>query len=228
MNWEKNPPFEIGNDAILMSQFNVFCESHLAGINLKPKLSKQRILETFSAWKEDLNRSKNGNFRNEDILPDHIKSAAVLTYWLRRNAPIVSIDTISNQTLRGMYSEDTTLEIELNCDINNFDANQSGFSKLSPDEQQNITLLNGMTLADFKANRDRAFAYGNELLAFLFGFGLAVKYEEQKQLEQGRTVKIKWPDGIYIEDLCYYFKFKSVSPHSIDLIFRALLKNYEI
>lgn len=217
MNWEKTPPFGFTSEKDLMSAYLAHCNIHLAPIKFNPTLSEQRILETFCAWKEDLNRSKGGSFRSEDISPDHIKSAAHLTYWLRRNAPIISMATIED----GMYSEDATLAMELDIDLNNVDS----YTELSSEDEKNIKLLNGMSLAEFRENRERAFAYGTELFAFTFGFNLAKQYEEQKQKELGRSVEIKYPDGIYIEDLCYFFKFKSVSPHSIDLIYRALLKN---
>lgn len=221
MDWENTPPFGIGNEENLYDKFLAHCNTQLSEIRLKPIISKQRNLEAFAAWKEDLNRScgetspGKGSFRNKAVVPDHIKSSAHLTYWIRRTVPIVSMESINE----GMYSESETIAIEL--DIENLD----GYTEI--EREDNISLDNGMSLAEFRANRERVFAYANELFAFTFGFRLAKSYEEQKLLEGGGPPRcIAYPDGKYIEDFCYFLKFKSVSPHSIDLIYRALLKNF--
>jgi hypothetical protein len=217
MNSENNAPFGIDTQEALFGKFLAHCNVQLSPLKLRPLLSQQRILEILCAWKEDLDRSKRGSFRSELISPDHIKSAAHLTYWIRRCAPIIGIDSIGG----GMYSELETLTIELDIEIKDL----KNYSEISQKEAQEIKLSGGMPLAEFIANRERAFAYGNELFAFTFGFNLAKTYEVQKQKELERDIEIKYPDGAYIEDLCYFLKFKSVSPHSIDLIYRALLKN---
>lgn len=221
MDWENAPPFGIGNEEKLYDEFLAHCNTHLSEIKLKPVISKQRNLEAFSAWKEDLYRScggtslGKGSFRNKSVVPDHIKSSAHLTYWIRRSAPIVSMESISE----GMYSESETIAIELNIE------NLDGYTEVEGGDS--ISLNNGMSLNEFQANRERVFAYANELFAFTFGFKLAKAYQEQKLIEGGGSPRsIAYPDGKYIEDFCYFLKFKSVSPHSIDLIYRALLKNF--
>lgn len=218
--WKNNTPFGINDEYILSEKLLAHCDLQLNPLFLKPVLSQQRILDVFCAWKEDLIRSKNGNFVNEGVSPDHIKSAAHLTYWIRRESPLIDFSTLGDGI--GMYSEIETMAMELDIEIDDL----SPYSEITPKEEQNIKFKNGMTLAEFRANRVRVSTYGNELFAFTFGFNLAKAYEEQKLLEIGIHKKIKMPDGKYIEDLCYFFKFKSVSPHSIDLIYRALLKNF--
>lgn len=225
MDWEHKAPFGIKNEEVLAEKFLAHCEIQLSPIQLRPILSKQRFLDVFCAWKEDLNRSKSGSFRSETISPDHIKSAAHLTYWIRRAAPIIELPSIiggMSSMSGGMYSEMETLAIELDIPVETLKT----YTEISEVNAQEITLDSGLTLAEFRANRERVFAYGNELFAFTFGFHLAKVYEEQKLIEQGTPRKIIFPEGKYIEDLCYFFKFKSVSPHSIDLIYRALLKNF--
>jgi hypothetical protein len=227
MEWDKKPPFEIRDPSALRGLFGKHCEQQLALIHLQPVFSEQRLLDVFCAWKEDLNRSRERNFRNDKILPDHIKAAAHLTYWIRREAPIIDLITAPGALVEKrqagsgkgtMYDEEETIQIERDSE------EIPNTTVLDEKEMESLTLPNGMSFAELLANRSRAFAYGNELFAFTFGLSLAKAYEEQKQKEQGHLCEIPWPSGAYIDDLCYFLKFKSVSPHSLDLIYRALLR----
>ncbi|BBE51975.1 hypothetical protein OYT1_ch2462 [Ferriphaselus amnicola] len=116
-----------------------------------------------------------------------------------------------------MYSVEEQVKIELGIgDIQTY-------HEVSPSELNSFQLF-GMPIPKFIENRQRMFAYGNELLAFSFGFELALNFESQKRKERGDSnFQASHPSGAFIEDLCYFFKFKSVSPHSIDLIYRAIL-----
>ena len=193
-------------------------------IRFEAVLSRPRLHDIFCAWKEDLDRSEKGNFLNKAISPDHIKAAAHLTYWIRREAPIIDLITLqddcSKQIIGGQYDDNETIKIEL------------GTEEIIPDsieiqetELKSWTLNTGLSLIDFQEARTKAVVYGNELFGFSFGFYLAKAYEEQKRREVGIASKgIAWPSGAYIDDLCYFLKFKNVSPHSLDLIYRALLQ----
>lgn len=210
--WEKNPPFNFRTADDLNSAFGDHCERHLREIYLAGTISKQRILDVFQAWKEDLERSKERSFREEGISPGHIKAAAFLTYWLRREAPIVNLSSSE-----GQYSELTRLCIE-------FDVDDDQMTKpLSRERLKEIKLSSGMSMLDLLDNRKRAYAYSNELFAFTFGLNLAKAYEEQSLREKNTPFQIATPSKSYVEDICYLFKFKSVSPHAIDLVYRALL-----
>lgn len=198
--------------------FAKHCAQQLTPLNLHATFSQQRLLDIFGAWEEDLDRSKGHNFRSDEITPDHIKSAAHLTYWIRRQAPIINLITALDNVNPGtgsMYDPNETIKIELE-DI-------PDATLVSDEEAKDYKLPDGMTMKQFVENRGRVFAYGNELLAFTFGFSLAKAYEEQKQKERGLSHKVALPTGAFTEDLCYFLKFKNVSPHSIDLIYRALL-----
>lgn len=135
MDWKNNPPFGIGDEYALTEKFLAHCNKQLAYLFLKPVLSKQRILDIFCAWKEDLNRSKGGSFRNDNVSPDHIKAAAHLTYWIRRGAPLVDLESIVGGI--GMYSEIETAAIELELDVQDL----NGYTKLNADDEQKIKNL---------------------------------------------------------------------------------------
>lgn len=212
MDWEDNPPFGFRNQDDLFAAYTKHCDKNLQEIHLSHKLSKQRILDAFQAWREDLNRTDERSFRDSRISPGHVKAAAFLTYWLRREAPIVDI-----RSSEGQYSLYAQLCVEHEID------DSAGLEEVSREQLQKIPLPNGMSMLDIVDNRNRIFAYGNELLAFTFGFLLAKRYEEQRLSEKGMTAIIPMPSLDYVEDICYLFKFKSVSPHAIDLIFRSLL-----
>lgn len=215
MHNSKNPhPFEIGDENTLHQMYSRHCEKNLALISFAPVISRQRILDTYKAWKADLERAKNGSFRDDDVHPDHIKCAAHLAYWLRREAPIVDLNSMGS-----MYDNNEMLLTELDAD--------EGYTEVPQEELSTLTITIGgdsITLEEYVKSRRLAMAYSNELLAFTFTFTLAKAYEEQKILEKkGENITLNMPSSGYLEDLCYFFKFKSVSPHSIDLIYRALL-----
>ncbi|MBA2660077.1 MAG: hypothetical protein H0U72_11255 [Nitrosospira sp.] len=223
MEWVSKPPFDISNASLLEGSFTRHCVPQLSLIYFEPIFSKPRFEDIFGAWKEDLDRSEKGNFKNTAISPDHIKAAAHLTYWIRREAPIIDLITLREYVATpgsgSQYDEHETIKIERGLrDIPD--------TIVLPDPEVIVaTLDNGMTMKEFMEDREKAVVYGNELFAFSFGFHLAKAYEEQKRKELGLISKsIAWPSGAYIDDLCYFLKFKNVSPHSLDLIYRALLK----
>lgn len=211
--WEKNPPFGFKTSEDLFRAFQEHCEKHLREIHLDAKLSQQRILDVFQAWQEDLERGRARNFRDDGVAPGHIKAAAFLTYWLRREAPIVDVCSFE-----GQYTEFGQLCVE--CDIGD---DEGSLQKVTDEELRDTKLPSGMSLAELLENRKRVFAYGNELFAFTFGFYLAKRYEQQRLKEAGISAEIAMPPLDFVEDICYLFKFKSVSPHAVDLIYRSLL-----
>lgn len=212
MDWDANPPFGFRSASDLNSAFQGHCDKSLNEVHLAAVLSKQRVLDVFQAWKEDLERGEKRNFREEGISPGHVKAAAFLTYWLRREAPIADLKSVE-----GQYSQFAQLCIE--CDL----ADESGMEPVSDEELTSVVLEQGFSLAELLDHRKRAYAYGNELFAFTFGWTLAKQYEEQSLKERGINESVSMPPFDFVEDICYLFKFKNVSPHAIDLIFRALL-----
>ena len=208
----QTPPFGFTTDDELYTAFHAHCERNLRDICLSSTISRQRIHDVFGAWREDLGRGKDRNFREAGISPGHVKAAAFLTYWLRREAPIV--DVVMSD---GQYSELTLLSSELNGE------DDSTFTEVPEARLKEIKLSTGISLAELLENRQRVFAYGNELLAFTFGFSLAKRYEEQRLKEHKQIMEIAMPPMDFVDDICCLFKFKSVSPHAVDFIYRALL-----
>lgn len=230
MDWELNPPFGMGDASTLERAFYEHCRQVANPVFLDVKLSKQRILDVFAAWKEDLDRNRARDFKTtkenceKAIIPDHIKAAAYLTYWLRREAP--AIDFYQMSPVGGMYSlqEQNRAEFEIVHDKSEL---SEDFHELSEEELAQLR-IGDLTGHDVINNRKMLFAYGNEFLSFTFGFIFAKAYEEQKLKELGTSNVIAFPSLGYVNELCYIFKFKNISPQAVYMIYRALLTNYEI
>lgn len=225
---KNDSPFEIGSHSDLFNEFEKFCKEFLTPLFLNVQVSRQRICDVFETWQEDLDRNSNRNFRevrgqSDAIRPDHIKSAAYLTYWLRRNSPIVNLSTPRGSY--GMYSLESQLEEELGIDfIELLETVGEDSVELTQDELMNIKFLSGLSMGDIIDYRAVILASGNEFLSFMFGFMLARAYEIQKGIEKGEGIKIGIPTLHFTRELCYIFKFKSISPHAVYLIFRSLLQ----
>lgn len=72
--------------------------------------------------------------------------------------------------------------------------------------------------ADF---RKLLFAYGNEYLAFDFGFQIVSFYEHSRsdRTKEGSSVRLSRD---YYDTVCHFLKFKNVSPHALHLIYKSL------
>ncbi|MDP2433039.1 MAG: hypothetical protein Q8O33_13555 [Pseudomonadota bacterium] len=213
MDWENEAPFKINTSNALEDMFLQHCREVAAVASLDVDLSKQRIIDVFEAWQEDIDRNQRRNFRNKDISPDHIKCGAFLTYWLRRESPIINFKEVLDR-----YSFDFEV-------LQDMPLGASEYTPLSSDELNN-KLSSGLTLQQVLDIRERCFAYGNEWLAFSFGFSLAIAYERKKLAGREEAKALRLPNLNYTADLCYMFKFKNMSPHAIYMIYRALLLNY--
>jgi hypothetical protein len=72
---------------------------------------------------------------------------------------------------------------------------------------------------DIQEFRDLLFAYGNEYLAFDFGFQFCLFYEMDRG--SGRAASLILPSE-YITTTCNFLKFKNVGPHGLFLAFKSL------
>lgn len=215
MDWDNDPPFGIASAQVLFEQFLALCDENTSLVELKITLSKQRVTDAFNAWKEDTRRNKK-NFQSTDTsVPDHVKCAAILTYWIRRERTVTSVDHFA---IGGMYSPLEQLQIE----VVHEGSDESLWTALTESEIAELK-IGDFTAEQFISHRRRLQAYGNEYLAFDFGFRLAREYEIAKRKELGLNADILSPDVEFIDDLCYFLKFKSVSPHAIFCIYQALL-----
>lgn len=217
MHWTTSPPFGIKNETDLFDRFHTYCQESAGRAYLLPSLSRQRITDAFNAWKEDTDRNDR-NFRETGTLPDHVKCAAMLTYWLRRERPVV---TIAHHNSGGMYSalEQYNIEMDFSGTI------EDDYAKLSSEELKKFKFgeFNG---EQFLAHRARLQTYANEYWSFDFGFRLAREYEllKRQQTTGGKqATSISVPDADFIDDFCYFLKFKSVSPHAVYFVYRSLM-----
>lgn len=229
MDTERNSPFGIYDGAVLFAEFEKFCKEFIDPFFLDVEISRQRVHDVFDMWEEDLARNRDRSFRGVKkgtiaVHPDHIKAASYLTYWLRRVSPIVNF--LTPCASHGMYSPDSQLEIEIGISFigtPEFRMEET-LTDLRQKELSEIKTANNMSLDKIIDMRSIIFSSGNEFLSFMFGFNLARAYEEQKIKEiNNECVNISMPTLHYIRELCYIFRFKSISPHAVYLIFRALL-----
>lgn len=236
---EDHHPFDIDNENIFLDRFKKHVDSIVKPIGIVATISTQRTHEVFSAWRNDLLRSGRFNFKNNETRPDHLKCAAHLTYWIRRCAPIVDLSTslpffdegesatsqeCSSPGDDGMYSMKGLFSIESEI-VDGAEAKQKlkelASNHVFSRQQDYINgFPAGFTVENLLRQRRRIFTYANEYVAFDFGYRESMKYE---RLKCGVRDKEYWPNTDYIDTVCYFMKFKNVSPHSIHLIFMSLL-----
>lgn len=72
---------------------------------------------------------------------------------------------------------------------------------------------------DEKEFRQFIFDYGRVYHPFMLGYRICWFFERNKETE---SPILKSIDGDYINTVCYYMKYKSVSPHSLGLLYRSL------
>lgn len=162
-------------------------------------ISRNRLGEVWIHWLDDLGRIKDERVPTETIELDHFKHAAFLCFWLRRLIPL-------------------------------------GFMFLSP------TPINGVGAID--PEQEWFAQYGNEICATRIGIMLCHGYEIkkiQKAIGQASTENVAeltgrrarliemQPMSSRLEiDMVTNLKHKNNSPHSINLIFRALFSEYDV
>lgn len=88
------------------------------------------------------------------------------------------------------------------------------------DLQQTIGEEGGLYPSE-EEKRDLLTKYGSEYLAFDFGFQLC-QYYVSAELDGGIDDAAPAVTREYLQDICYFLKFKHVSPHSLYLIYRSL------
>lgn len=235
-----DPPFGLVDEAMFFQNFVTHVNRIVEPIGIRATVSTHRTAEAFQAWKNDLERNKEFNFKKRDTDPDHFKSAAHLTYWIRRLSPIVNLETSFGESREnpnknpqcqgisregGMYSIDGMIDMELDV-VNSADAKE--MLKELKEEHLLISRLDQTqelrtaTAEELIAQRRRIFAYANELVAFDYGYRQCMKYEKLRLMFTGPSF---WPEIEFIDIICYFLKFKNVSPHAIMLIYKSLLMN---
>ena len=95
------------------------------------------------------------------------------------------------------------------------------------DVLQNIGDAEGAPLSESeKAFRSLMLTYCNEYVAFDIGYQIVMLYEMGKPGQRAEKVKISRD---YLQTVCHFLKYKTVSPHAIQLILRStFLPNGEV
>lgn len=67
------------------------------------------------------------------------------------------------------------------------------------------------------------FSYSNEYIAFLIGFNISQFYERFKSslVENPRAFEVS-VRGEYMNMICHFLKYKTVSPHALTVIYKSL------
>jgi hypothetical protein len=209
-------PLGISNTDDLAEKLEVRMRTDCDWLGFAVKLSKSRIQDAYKAWIEDLhrsardftsNRSSVSGTTTKSIVPDHFKAAAFLSYWLRRDSPIVDLKTKENEQIRLLQDEEEFTEIT-----------DSDYLDLGV----HASIPNG---------RDFLARYANQYYAFVLAFELAAAYEGQRLSEISELIDqdalvnpIRIPTTKFLQDLCYASKYKNISPHALELLFRAYIQ----
>jgi len=90
------------------------------------------------------------------------------------------------------------------------------------DLTQNIADAPGLPITDIEHKfRELLFAYGNEYLAFDFGYQIC-RYHELAQPGGSQRAQTLTPTVEYYTTMCHFLKWKTVSPHAVFLIYKSL------
>lgn len=201
-----------------------------AEIGLAVDIAQQRIRDAFGAWQQDLQRNETFSVP-AGARPDHLKAAGHLCYWLRRFSPIMNITSTGRRRGNGQlesalygggqYGDNEMFLVELDG-LSESRRHQLLEQRI---EEQASRLVGPQSEIVLK-HRERWFTYANEYAAFDLGFRLAKSYELQK-LKEDNKFKQKdhgfAPDEDCIDTICYFLRFKNVSPHALFLIYKVLL-----
>jgi hypothetical protein len=87
------------------------------------------------------------------------------------------------------------------------------------DQTKNIGDSEGYPLSDYELKfRALLAGYGNEFLAFDFGFQIVKFYQSGLGSKRANFM----PDQDYVETICHSLKYKAASPHSMHMLYRSL------
>lgn len=90
------------------------------------------------------------------------------------------------------------------------------------DETKNFADAEGYPLTDFERQfRELLFAYGNEYLAFDFGYQIC-RYHERAKPGGSQRAENLTPSVEFYTTTCHFLKWKTVSPHAVFLIYKSL------
>lgn len=235
MDWNTKPPFGFSTHEELLRTFSQIATESFAKFELRPKISTTRITECFIAWRYDLEKSVDRFKPEKKSTPDHVKCAGYLMYWIRRNLPIFEVEDTFEQYATDFekkslasqfaFSSDNNaallenaVEIKEISDLDSASTETKAAAKAFADQHDGIDILT------FRNHRNRLKSYPNEYIAFDFCYRLARSYEQQKLTEQQQTKEFRAPSETFIDDFCYFLKYKSVSPHSLAFILRTAIQ----
>lgn len=230
MDWKKNPPFGYKEHDHLIKAFRGVVESGFSRFELKPVISDQRLTECFFAWRYDLEKSVD-RFRPDirKSTPDHVKCAGYLMYWIRRTLPIVSIEDVgakwateaerSSILGRIVFSRNEGL---VGPDWVELDS--QGEAELPEEVRAEFEKEHGLSILQYVEHSNRLKNYPNEYAAWDFCYRLAASYEKLKREQAGESQILRNPSFEFIDDFCYYLKYKSVSPHSLAFTLRTAIQ----
>jgi len=211
---------------------------------LRLDVSKQRIMDAFIAWENDMVRMQMSS-QGQSYTPDHFKSAATLAYWLRRFQPITTIlndaggaplaqarsdiPEIGDYEVLGWKEREGRIQID-RPEQAKYAGTYGEYQEPEKSTEIKLKTKDGIEIAvsygRFLAQRERIQSYANEYFAFTWGLRLAQSYQHEKDVENGVAAPLSLsfaPDEDLIECYCYFLKYKNVSPHAIFLVYKSLL-----
>lgn len=230
MDWQKKPPFGFRTQEELLAEYTRAADEAFGFFELKPNISPTRITECFIAWRYDLEKSVDRFKPEKKSSPDHVKCAGYLMYWLRRNMPIWQVEDTFEQYATEHERASLTARIAFLPENSPLPPNSQEITSLDElGEAEQIAKEfaeshDGIDIISYRNHRNRLKSYANEYIAFDFCYRLAKAYEGQKQQENGVKKEFRDLSEPFIDDFCYFLKYKSVSPHSLAFILRTAIQ----
>jgi len=232
MDWDLKPPFGFKEHGDLIEAFKKNVIPAFNGFGFNPQISDHRIAECFFSWRYDLEKSVD-RFRPDvkKSTPDHVKCAGYLMYWIRRNLPIYGIEDDEEKWATEAERETSIGKIMFSrLDSTSIPGDWVEITKKQEEDlpfevrKEFMDEHNGLAIWQYVEHRNRIKNYANEYAAWDFCYRLAASYEKQKRIEKKDDRIIREPSFSFIDDFCYYLKYKSVSPHSLAFTLRTAIQ----
>jgi hypothetical protein len=207
-------PFEV-----LSTNFPYFHDSLInefldiaAGYFCTVEVSKNILLDVWDFWKSDILRNSEQGFRQTartgeavQMSADHLKRAALLTFWIRRMRPIIR-NNAPIETAPGL----TTDEVRI------WQERFMGF------DNEICALATGLALASIY---EKASARSEKVTVLR---ATAAPKRHANFLYLAKELNMRFGDWESVRDYLMVMKYKSMSPYALYLIYKTVFKGIRL
>lgn len=200
---------------VLSAQYPYFRDSIVnefvdiaSGYFCSVEVSKNILLDVWDFWNQDIRRNSEQGFRQTvrqtgeavQMSADHLKRAALLTFWIRRMRPVVRNNALV-ETAPGLTTDEVRIWQDRFMGFDNeICALATGLSLASIYEKASARSANVSVLRPSTARRHVNFMY------------------------LAKELNVRFGDWDSVRDYLLVFKYKNMSPYAIYLIFKTVFR----